>query len=183
MIHPSTAHGHAKAASPWRGAVMAVWIALIGTAIVPPYSHAEPVEPTGVFELEIRTIEASELLQGDAPGVDRSIDARIEDLRSQLERLHYRNFRLMAAQRERVLPRRKTIFPLAHGHQLAVKPLYIDGNRVGVWMRWVDGSGAEVLDTRMHLTCGESLITGTDRDADQGVVVAIKPSNVQRAAK
>lgn len=129
---------------------------------------------SGSFELEVRTIRASDVGE-NTPG-SGVIDPRLEDLRSQLEQLHYRTFKLLAAERERVLTRKKTIFSLIDGHRFAVKPLYLDGNRVGVWMRWVDGDGAEVLDTRMHLTCGESIIAGTDRESGEGMIVAVRPS-------
>ena len=68
----------------------------------------------------------------------------------------------------------KEVLPLVNGHTLAVRPLYVSPNRIGLWLKWLDKGGVEILDTRLHFDPGESMLTGTDGNrGDKGVVLAI----------
>ena len=138
-----------------------------------PSSEAQAM-PRAVV-VEVRTVEAS----GAIPQAPQSlspvsvVDSRIEDLRVKLQKLHYASFKLLGTQSQIVPLMQKGSLVLANGHSLTVRPLYIQPNRIGLWLKWLDRSGMEVLDTRLHFDPGESMLTGTDSEGDKGVVLAI----------
>ena len=91
-------------------------------------------------------------------------DKRLEDLRPELTRLHYGSFSLLAAQKKVVrLAHRETI-PLTDGETLTVRPHYMDAAKIGMWLRWVEKSGAPVLDTRLHLDSGKNILLEESRE-------------------
>lgn len=148
-------------------------ILLLCTVILPTLAIAQAAPHSVV--VEVRTVEAS----GAIPASPQSlvpvsdIDSRIEDLRVKLQKLHYKTFRLLGVQSQVVPLMQKSSLSLANGHSLLVRPLYILPGRIGLWLKWSDRSGMEVLDTRLHFDPGESMLTGTDADGDKGVVLAI----------
>jgi hypothetical protein len=118
--------------------------------------------------VDVRVISASDLV------VDGAIDSRIRQLTSKLQQLHYRTFRLQYEERVilSLLKREKVV--LRDGHELTLRPTYLEGNRVGLWFRWTDGTGSDLLNTRVHLSCGESIVAGTDdEESGKGVLIAL----------
>ena len=131
--------------------------------------------PASAIHVAVRVIEASDPLP-NLPFTDSvrgSIDQQLEDLRGKLLKLHYRNFRLLGVQEEIVPLLQKESIALLNGQMLTVRPLYVSGKRIGLWLKWRDRGGVEVLDTRMHFDAGESMLTGTEDQGGKGVVLAI----------
>lgn len=140
--------------------------------------------------IHIRAIRASQPVEENAPASLKGdttphadmvkVDARIKDLAPKLGKLHFRCFRLISSQREMLpLGKRETV-ALVDGNMLTLRPLSLDSKRVGLWIKWQDGSGMQVLDTRMHFDLGESMLTGVDGAADSGLILAIDVSPVER---
>ena len=102
-----------------------------------------------------------------------AVDNGIKDLSSKLQKLPFTRFKLLSTYSEIVPVANRRTISIGEGHNLTLRPLYIDGKKVGMWLRWQDHSGMKLLDTRMHLTSGESMITGTDAAAGSGVILAI----------
>ena len=104
----------------------------------------------------------------------------LEDLRGKLQKLHFKTFRLLGTHAQRVPLMQKESIALVRGQTLTVRPLYLADHRIGMWIKWRDAAGMDVLDTRMHFDSDESVITGTDSEGagGAGVVLAIdvKPS-------
>jgi len=135
--------------------------------------------------VKIRTIQASGLLTHKPGGaeakikkVSLSIDRRIEDIAHKLEKLPYQSYRLIGAHETIVPVRRRETINLSAGHSLSIRCLYVKDKRVGMWIKWRDANGMEVLDTRMHFDSGESMITGTDGHSDTGIILAINATAV-----
>lgn len=134
---------------------------------------ARAVQPASAEEVvvRVRTIRATELVDGEE--VEVTVDESIRDLSAKLRQLHFRNFQLVASERQRVPLLRKQNIALTEGQQLTVRPLYVAQKRTGMWLKWSDRNGGPILDTRMHFECGESMLTGTERAGDTGVILAI----------
>ncbi|MCB0309941.1 MAG: hypothetical protein KDD42_01820 [Bdellovibrionales bacterium] len=101
------------------------------------------------------------------------VDERARDLEQQLNQLQFNKFKLVAAQRKVISLKGKETIPLTDGQSLTVRPMYLEPHKVGLRLKWVDRAGACILDTRMHLTPGESMLTGTDHTADSAMILAI----------
>ncbi len=143
----------------------------------PDESFSEPLGQE--LQIVVRTIQAQgridEHLRSDKP-IPIRIDSRLSDLADKLRRLPFRGFVYMSGDERTVPVRRKSVVALVNGQSLALRPLYIDKEKVGLWVRWTDKSGAEILDTRMHLDIGQSMIAGTDllNDPSGGLVLAVE---------
>ncbi len=129
------------------------------------------VRASGLFEVQgLQTV--------NAPRIE--IDRRISDLQSKLQNLHYRQFRLVSSHQDVVQIMRKQTVQLEQGQSLMVRPLYMRTDKIGLWLRWVDGDGAELLDTRMHFKPDESIVAGIDNVGEHGTILAV---NVSKADK
>ncbi len=125
--------------------------------------------------VEVRTVEASDPLPQlpQSEAVLINVAAQLDDLRPQLQKLHYRSFKLLGVQSQVVQLLQKGTLVLVNGHSLTVRPLYVSSKRIGLWLKWRDNTGVEVLDTRMHFDPGESMLAGTESEGRKGVVLAI----------
>lgn len=126
------------------------------------------VRATAPFEVQgLQTIST--------PGLE--IDRRISDLQSKLQNLHYSRFRMVSSYQDVVPLMKKRVMQLDQGQSLAVRPLYIRSDRIGLWLRWVDRNGEQLLDTRMHFEPDESIVSGFDVDGGEaGTVLAVNVS-------
>lgn len=102
-----------------------------------------------------------------------SIDRDIQDLASNLEKLPYAHFQLLSSSDVAVPLKKKESVRLIGGQTLAVRPLYCNKERVGIWLDWQDADGTELLNTKLHFDQGESMSLGTDRTEDTGLIYAI----------
>lgn len=132
-----------------------------------------------VVRVSFRAMEASHPFDPATPPPAISIDPRLEDVRTKLEQLHYAQYSLLATGSRDVSMLKKETVTFHNGHTLTVRPLYIQDRRVGLWMKWNDGSGMNLLDTRMHLDCGEHLVTGTESDPQRGIILVVKVQELQ----
>lgn len=126
--------------------------------------------------VDVRVLSATDPVDEAAPhaGSPMVVDARIRDLTSKLEPLHYRTFRLQYEERIVLSLLKREKVSLKDGHELILRPVYLDGDRVGLWFRWTDRQGNKILDTRVHLTCGESIVAGTDAESGKrGIILAL----------
>ena len=102
------------------------------------------------------------------------VDKRLSDIRKKLRKLQYNNYSLLAAKDTHVDLSQKKSLEIGNGHSVALRPLYIEGKRIGMWLRWEDPNGMKVLDTRMHFNCGEPMLTGLEHTDDTGIILAIQ---------
>jgi hypothetical protein len=131
--------------------------------------------PPSIAVVQVRTLQARDPLPEGirTNAASLSLDADIEDLRGKLRKLHFRTFKLLDKQMQEVPLLQKGTLALSTGHTLMIRPLYISPSRIGLWLKWQDSSGMELLDTRMHFDPGESMVTGTEIEDGKGIVLAI----------
>lgn len=130
-----------------------------------------PESTSSGVTVHVRMLRASDPVNGTEQPLQ--IDKQLEDLRPRLDRLHYHTFKLVGAQNRLINVNRKVTLNLSDGHSLVVRPIYIQKEKAGLWINWKDEDGASILDTRLHLRPGEIILTGTDSNADSGLLLAI----------
>ena len=130
--------------------------------------------PSSVI-VNIRAVRASDPAGVDSVG-ERKVDERLQDLSRKFHQLPFRTFSLVAAERRLISIKRRESIGLTSGQTLTVRPLYADKERAGMWLRWQEADGAEILDTRLYVAYGESVIAGTDHAPGSGMILAIDVS-------
>jgi hypothetical protein len=135
--------------------------------------RSDPTRSGSTIRFRVRTVQATGELLSDQNATDqRVIDPNLSDLTDKFKKLPFKTFRLMGSYEQVVPVKKKETIRLPNGDMLAVRPLYIDDHRIGIWIKWQDRKGASILDTRMHFNCGESMLTGTDSIYDGGLILA-----------
>jgi len=134
-------------------------------------------------EVQVRSFRALDpILPGEAVSFapraklasqEGSFDPRLADLRSKLQRLNFRTFKFVTSERKSVPITRKEVLDVGMGDTLTVRPIYVEKDRVGMYLNWQDRSGNCILNTRMHFKPGESVLTGMDHAAGDGMILAI----------
>lgn len=142
--------------------------------------RAEDKEAEAVT-ITVRTIEATQPISADEQGQPaQSVESPLEDLKSKLQEIPYKNFRLVSSKEERFCLKKRQSMQLPNGQALSFRPIYMDGKKVGLWINWKDHDGAQILDTRLHFNSDDSVITGTDHVTGSGTVLAIKAEPIHR---
>ena len=161
------------------GAIFVVGL-LVGSPLVS--LHAEepvPVAPgtplkKGRIFLQVRTLEAD----GKKAGGRASISQKANDLMEHLEELPFGRYQLVSQKVVRLPKKKKTTVALKDGEQLEVRMHYLKDDRMGLWLHWLDGTGMELLNTRMHLSCGVPIVVGADHP-EQGTARVLAVNVVQ----
>ena len=107
-----------------------------------------------------------------------SVDKKLEDIRSKLLQLPFSHYQLLSAKEEIITLKKKNKFNLPNGQKLIFRPMYLEGEKVGLWLNWRDEVGKEILNTRLHFDSVDSVVTGTNCGRDEGLVLAIKASAI-----
>lgn len=107
------------------------------------------------------------------------VDKRIKDLGGKLKSLAFNHYRMVASHEETIQVRRKRTMPICEGHSLTLRPISADPELVVMWLKWLDPSGVELLDTRLHITPGQSMLAGTESAPNTGMIFAIDVSPVR----
>lgn len=149
-------------------------VALVLVVTLPGRGIAQPVlelgrEASREVIIDVRAVEAQNVPTSEP------LDARLGDIQAKLAKLEFNRFTLLGSETRTVSLMSKETLSV-NGQSLTVRPLYIKDDRVGMWLKWRDPEGMDVLDTRMHFDCGESVITGTESKGDRGIVLAIRVS-------
>lgn len=125
--------------------------------------------------IRIRSIRAETAAHGGEADAAKVINCArsLNDIDGKLRKLPFLSFSLVSSRSETIeLMKKETLF-LSGGNELTIRPLYVEKGKVGLWLRWIDSAGAKVLDTRMHLATGESMVAGADAGDDAATVLAI----------
>lgn len=110
-----------------------------------------------------------------------TVDSKIHKLTKKLKDVPYQNFSL-ACSKSVVIPiKEKQDLTLDDGDKLSLELLYVDEERVGLWIDWRDPQGMQLLDTRMHFGCHETMLAGADGgdDSNSAKVLAISITDKQ----
>lgn len=166
--------------------LISVWIcssAFVSVVVGQAQELDQPaVDRVQLVKIRVRTLEGLDLEKVDSPrrlgrrhvrSSPINVQKVIEDLRGKLSTLPYHNYRLLNTYERNIELHSKSELDLGGGQKLYLKPLSKKGEKVCLWLSWKDEQGAEIIDTRMHLSAGQSMITGTEKLPDSGVILAL----------
>ena len=107
------------------------------------------------------------------------IDSRLRDLAPKLQKLQYDKYQLLSARQESIPVAGRHTMLLSNGQRLTLRPLYVKEERVGMWMKWDDSSGMQIIDTRIHFNCGEDALTALESNPERGLILSVKVTPVR----
>jgi len=150
-----------------------------------PISHAQDSCEGAKVKLVVRTIHASGARGGEAQEASSdtkiSVENSLTDLKPKLAMLPFTSFRLISQKEEEISVKKKESIQLPNGQTLALRPMYMDKERVGMWLSWKDTDGSNILNTRIHFDADESVLTGTDYRDNEGRILAIRATKTEPA--
>jgi len=103
-----------------------------------------------------------------------SLEESLADLKPQLALLPFSTFHLIASKEGEISLKKKESFRLPNGQTLTFRPMYMEKERVGMWLSWKDTDGSDILNTRIHFDADDSVLTGTDYHDNEGRILAIR---------
>jgi hypothetical protein len=141
----------------------------------PTTAQAEDSCEHSKVKVVVRTIQARGP-RPPSPGQTptTSLDDALTDLKPQLALLPFSAFHLLSSKEEEISLKKKEIFRLPNGQTLTFRPMYLEKERVGMWLSWKDTDGADILNTRIHFDAADSVLTGTDYHDNEGRILAIR---------
>jgi hypothetical protein len=108
-----------------------------------------------------------------AGGSEFSIDPALQDIAGQLKELPFKTFKLVEERTGRFDMKSKGTLKFASGDKVQIRPLYEEDGKVCLWFRWTDSGGEQVLDTRLHVEPGTSILAGTESSNEKALVFAV----------
>lgn len=150
-------------------------VSLIPLCFGPCTVQAEESCEHSKVKVVVRTIQAtgqraSSTAANEAPSVEDSL----ADLKPQLTLLPFSTFHLISSKEEEISLKKKESFRLPNGQTLTFRPMYMEKERVGMWLSWKDTDGTDILNTRIHFDSDDSVLTGTDYHDNEGRILAIR---------
>lgn len=130
------------------------------------------------IKLIVRTIQASEPRQphtqdsAETPSI--KLEESLTDLKPKLALLPFSSFRLISTKEEEISLKKRESLQLPNGQTLSFRPMYMEKERVCMWLSWKDTDGSDILNTRIHFDADESVLTGTDYHDNEGRILAIR---------
>jgi hypothetical protein len=128
------------------------------------------------IKVVVRTIQATGARQSAATdqAPTTSVEESLSDLKPQLLLLPFSTFHLISLKEEEISLKKKESFRLPNGQTLTFRPMYMEKERVGMWLSWKDTDGSDILNTRIHFDADDSVLTGTDYHENEGRILAIR---------
>lgn len=126
--------------------------------------------------VSVRFLRATTARPDTLDQIPLALGPGLQDIAQKLGQLPFRNFQVIDTKQKVIEVSHRDKISLHGGYELSVRPLYIDNEKIGLWLRWTDGRGMRLVDTRMHITPNDTVITGADGGGDSGDVLAIKVS-------
>lgn len=99
-------------------------------------------------------------------------DSNLKSVSSKLLSLPFRSYSLLKKQ-DVDLPINEKQELYIHDNKIQMRQLGAEKNKFCIWLRWDDESGMNLIDTRLHLRPGETMILGSDATSDSGVILAL----------
>jgi hypothetical protein len=133
--------------------------------------------PILLFAEEVTlTVEAISCEQPRPDLSDKKLDipSGLNHIKEKLEEVHFKNFKLDSTQSITLPIKEKQKITLNNGDQLALEMLYLEAERIGLWINWQDSSGMELLDTRMHFDTAETMLAGAECEENKGKMLAVR---------
>ena len=145
-------------------------------AVATPLAAEESSERTKI-KLIVRTIQASEPRESHAyekaDTKSITLEESLTDLKPKLRLLPFSSFRLISRKEQEISLKKKESLQLPNGQTLSFRPMYMEKERVCMWLSWKDTDGSDILNTRIHFDADETVLTGTDYHDNEGRILAI----------
>lgn len=122
---------------------------------------------------ETATIRVRSVMASQDDSKNQTFDPSIKDLELQLKHLPFTKFLLIDDQQEELSMKSKEYIKLSNGDKLSVRPLYMNEGKLCIWLRWVGSDGMQILDTRLHIEPGKSILAGTESSEKRATVLAV----------
>ncbi len=126
--------------------------------------------------VRVRAIEARSEQGAQKQSRPSKLGRGLADLEHKLSELSFDSFKLLGTQQAQIELKKKYAMTLSNRDMLTLRPLYVEGKRTGLWLKWRDSAGLEILDTRLHFACGESMLAGANSNSESAVILAIDVS-------
>lgn len=147
---------------------------LLMTGVFHTTASEAQAESDSAVVVKVRAIRAAHPKSADKELRELKIDPRLDDVSDKLHNFDFRSFRMISDEVLTIPIKKKESINLTEKTVLNVRPLYRDAERIGMWLKWTDLSGEQVLlDTRMHLSPNESMLTGTNCKNNKALILAI----------
>ena len=162
---------------PLRHALFSLLAVLFVSSLLSPFVPSQAFAEKDIFTLELRVIKATQPV--GPPLTPAPLDKDLSDLQSSLATLPFTSFTQLKRMTKQVALKQKIGFSLCAGQTLFVRPLYKEAGRIGIWIRWTDGDGAPLLDTRMHIDDKHPILVGNEEVLKQNgrvLALALLPS-------
>jgi hypothetical protein len=138
-------------------------------------AHAEESCEHAKVKVVVRTIQATgPRASSSGQAQTTSLDDSLADLKPQLALLPFSAFHLISSKEEEISLKKRESFRLPNGQTLTFRPMYMEKERVGLWLSWKDTDGSDILNTRIHFDADDSVLTGTDYQDNEGRILAIR---------
>lgn len=148
-----------------------------------PYTVMHLIDTTSpVVAIKVRVIRATNPIVVGSPLTENAkasyqidMDEELSDISLKLRHLQFLTFKMVSKDELLIPLKKKESVNLSDRTVLTIRPIYLSDNRVGMWLKWTDKSGEQVLlDTRMHFDSEESMLAGTENHSgDGGLILAI----------
>ena len=138
------------------------------------------------IKISVRTIQATNPLDSGQDGQEiqaAHVPEEISDLAPKLSQIPFSSFSLLESKEQIISLGQRETMQLPNGQSLVFRPMYMDNKRVGIWLNWKDKDGDEILNTRVHFDADDSVLTGTECAHQQGVILAIKATAIEKPAE
>ena len=97
----------------------------------------------------------------------------LRHLKDKFQEIHFKEFNLESAQTISIPLNQKQQLTFKNGDTLELEMLYLENERVGLWIDWKDSSGMKLLDTRMHFDSTETMLAGAECEENKGKMLAV----------
>ena len=157
-----------RTAAPYALPLVIVCSPVIASAIGEP-------EPAQQVSIEITAVRAVQNLRGGSgDSKKREVGPDLASLSRRLKKLPYRQFHLLSKNEFVVPVNRRFQLRIGPGHRLTMNPISVTPEGIAIWLRWKDDAGEKVLDSRLRVQPGETILTGTDHTKESGLILAIR---------
>jgi hypothetical protein len=124
--------------------------------------------------LHVVTVKASAPREENEAVGSLRMSESLVPLRQKLSMLPFRSFEIMSDSRVIVSMKKRHQIDFADGHRLVVRPLYLrEDGTICLWLRWKDKEGVNLLDSRIYVPRGESVLAGAEQTPTSGLILAI----------
>ncbi len=125
-------------------------------------------------QLEIVVVRASIPFEGENRVGERNFPPSLSSIRGLLTAVPYRSFQMIENRALQISLKQKKRLAIGDSQLLLIRPLYIRDDRLCLWLKWKDQRGMSVLDSRMHIELGQSMVAGVEGEGNNALILAIR---------